>query len=374
MCPPAFVSPAPELNEYSTYEDIFKLIMRLKSGHGLPLNVLSDVDPYQFTPSNLPAGIWYLWSGKKTAAVNGFWRSTGEAREIYSTSTIIGLRKTFNFYEGPSPDGKKTNWMMQKYTAADKFTTDKFTSKPDQKALYRVFMVDDNVSGQISKSELLAKNIDVMGGPSAMVNRSPDLPIEDFLELNDLVNPLSPTTNGSPDRSSGIANRSPDPPIEDDALSGDFLEMNDLDIPLSRSTSSADSSCMTMSMTSEEMFDLDALLDEIGDDTVGTEIQDSSVKLNVSAPAKLKEVVVQPTTLESLNNGEETKLCTEETSKTNSTPQNDPADHCIASTSKGVNATPSPSSSEGSSKEEKRDRANRHKKRKMMKYLCFLAF
>ncbi|PWA34563.1 No apical meristem (NAM) protein [Artemisia annua] len=370
MCPPAFVSPAAELNEYSTYEDIFKLIMQLKSGHGLPLNVLSDVDPYQFTPSNLPAEVWYLWSGKKTDAVNGFWKSTGVACEIYSTSTISGLRKTFNFYEGRSPDGKKTNWIMQKYTA-----TDKFTSKPDQKALYRVFMVDDNVSGQISKSELMAKNIDVVGGPSSMVNRSPDPPVEDFLELNDLVNPLSPTTNGSPDRPSGIANRSPDLPIEDDALSGDFLELNDLDIPLSRSTSSADSSCMTMSMTSEELFDdLDALLGELGDDTVDTQIQDSNVKLNVSAPAKLKEVVVQPTTLESLNNGEETKLCKEETSKTNSTPQNDPADHCIASTSNGVNATPSPSSSEGSSKEEKRDRANRHKKRKMMKYLCFLAF
>ncbi|GJR91998.1 putative NAC domain-containing protein [Tanacetum coccineum] len=369
MCPPAFVSPAAELNEYSTYEDIFRLIMRLKSGHGLPVNVLSDVDPYQYTPSNLPAGMWYFSSGKKTDTVNGFWRSTGEACEIYSTSTIIGLRKTFSFYEGRAPEGKKTNWMMQKYT-----TTDKVTSKPDHKALYRVFMVDDNISGRISKSELFVKNIDDVGGPSAMANQSPDPPIGDFLELNDLVNPLSPATNGSPDRPSGIANRSPTLPIEDYALSGDFLEMNDLDIPLSRSTSSADSSCMTMSMTSEELFDLDALLGELGDDTVGTEIKDSSAKMNVSAPAKLKEVVVQPTTLESLNDGEETKPCTEETSKTDSTPQNDPGNHCIASTSNGANATPSSSSSEGSSKEEKRDRANRHKKRKMMKYLCFLAF
>ncbi|GJS59019.1 hypothetical protein Tco_0653803 [Tanacetum coccineum] len=57
MCPPAFVSPAAELNEYSTYEDIFRLIMRLKSGHGLPVNVLSDVDPYQYTPSNLPVAL-----------------------------------------------------------------------------------------------------------------------------------------------------------------------------------------------------------------------------------------------------------------------------------------------------------------------------
>ena len=79
---------------------------------------------YVFWTANcFAADMWYLWSGKKTDAVNGFWKSTGEACEIYSTSTITSLRKTFNFYEGRSPDGKKNNWMMQKYVATDKFTS-----------------------------------------------------------------------------------------------------------------------------------------------------------------------------------------------------------------------------------------------------------
>ncbi|KAJ0764837.1 hypothetical protein HanPI659440_Chr08g0296641 [Helianthus annuus] len=52
-----------------------------------------------------------------------------------------------------------------------------------------------------------------------------------------------------------------------------------------------------MKMSSEELFDLDALLRELGDDIVDQEIQDSRIKLNLSAPAELTQVVMQPTTL-----------------------------------------------------------------------------
>ncbi|KAL8230864.1 hypothetical protein R6Q57_000642 [Mikania cordata] len=342
MCPPAPIPPAVELSEFSTDETIINALLLIQKGFTLPKTVLHDVDPFQFTPSNLPAGVWYYWSRSKTDTTNGFWRSTGEACEIHKTSLVIGLRKTLQFCKGPADDGQKTKWIMQEYT-----TTDKETSKLDPRALYRVFSVDDISSedGLISKNELLVKNGDDMAGPSDLANQP-----------------------------------SSDQPLDVAVLGDDFLELDDLDTPLSRTTSFADSSCMTMSMTSDDLFDSAALLCELGDDTVDQEIQDSRIKLNISAPGKLKQVVMQPTTLGSLDNFKESKPCTGQTSKTNPIPENTSTSNEVdtppASPQPQPSSSPQPSSnsSEGSSKDEKKDRANRTKKRKIMKFLCFLAF
>lgn len=96
----------------------------------------------------------------------------------------------------------------------------------DSRALYRVFLMDDSSSGS---------------GPPAMADQSQDQP--------------------------SVANQSPDRLLEDYVLRGDYLELNDLAIPLSRTTS-ADSSCMTRSITSEDFFDSEALLRELGDDNI----------------------------------------------------------------------------------------------------------
>ncbi|XP_076939797.1 NAC domain-containing protein 78-like [Bidens hawaiensis] len=309
MCPPESIHPAVqlELNEYSTDEAVFESLMRFKSGSALPLNVLSGVDPYQFTPSNLPAGMWYIWSGSRPDTESGFWMSTGETSEIHS-SLVICLRKTLQFYEGPVSDGQKTNLMMQEYT-----TNDKCNSKPDSRALYRVFLMDDSSGGS---------------GPPAMADHSQDQP--------------------------SVANQSPDRLLEDYVLRGDYLELDDLAIPLSRTTS-ADSSCMTRSITSEDFFDSDALLRELGDDNIDH---------------GSRKVVPQPTTLGS--HVKESKPCTGQTSKTNPASKREPRDRCnnrTANEPKTSASSPSSSSSEGSSKG---GRKHRTKKRKIMKYLCFL--
>ncbi|XP_071731472.1 uncharacterized protein [Rutidosis leptorrhynchoides] len=371
MCPPVFIPFAAELDEYSTDEAIFELLMQLKSGCSLPKNVVSGVDPYQFRPSNHSANIWYFWSGTKMDAENGFWKSTGAACEIYSNSMIIGWRKTLQFYEGRAPDGQKPKWIMQEYT-----TTDKCSCKPgqDDGGLYKLFLVDDGSIEQPSKSELLVKSIDDVAGPSAMAALSPDL--EPLLAISD-QSPEQPSTmaNRSPEPPSDMANRSPELPIGD--YFGDYLELDDLDIPLSRTTSSASSSCITTSMTSDDLFDAHALLRDLADEPVDQGNQDPRIKLNLAVPAKLKEVVVQPASLGSLNKYDESKRSRGQTSKTDPTAQKEPGDRPDEGTSKGFNSSSSPSSSsEGSSKEEKKDRISRRtKKRKMMKYLCFfLAF
>jgi len=418
MCPPESIPYVVELNEYSTDEAVFTSLIQIKRGYSLPLNVLSDVDPYQFTPSNIPvlgAGMWFFWSGSKTDTENGFWRSTGETCEI-RPSMIMCLRKTLQFYEGPASDGQKTNLMMQEYT-----TNDKCSNQQDTRALYRVFLMDGSSSGsgRLSKSELLVKKLDNVAGLSAVANQSPDQPLTVANQSSDQPSAVAKQSQDQPsavayqsqdqpsavanqsqdqpsavanqsqdqpsalayqsqgqpsamaseseDQPSALANQSPDWLLGDYVSRGDYLELDDLAIPLSRTTS-ADSSCMTRSVTSEDLFDSDALLCELGDDNAD---HDSRLKLNLSAPAKLKQAVMQPTTLESLT--EESKPCTGQTSKTNPTPESKPGDRCNNSTSNeaGTSSSSSSSSSEGSSKEERKALT---KKRKMMKFLCFLAF
>ncbi|CAI9281729.1 unnamed protein product [Lactuca saligna] len=346
MCPPASsILPAAQLGDYLTDEGICKFLMMIKNGSSsLPDYILPDVDPFQFSPANYPENMWYFWAGRKRETEFGFWKSKGEACEIYSTPSVSGFRKTLEFYEGKSPDGQKTNWVMQKYTV-----TEKFISKPDPRALYKVFLVDESISGRLStKSQLLEKNVDDVAGPSAMANDSPS---GDFLELDDLAVPL-PRTPDSGDVGDYVPR------------GGDYLEMDDLATPLSRTTSATDSSCMTM--TSEEYFDSEALMRELEDDNGVQEIQESKIQLNLSVPSKLKEVVINTTTLGSVESDKDQKPST-----TGPTSQNEPG-----GTSNATNKSPaSSSSSEGSSsKEEKKDRVNRTKKRKVMKYLCFLAF
>ena len=77
-------------------------------------------------------------------------------------------------------------------------------------------------------------------------------------------------------------------------LRGDYFELNDLIDPGCHSSSSANSSCLTM--TSEECFDSIALLQELEDDIKDQEMKDSSLKYNLSTPAKSKEVVICPPT------------------------------------------------------------------------------
>ncbi|KAI3767229.1 hypothetical protein L2E82_17317 [Cichorium intybus] len=274
MCPPASsIAPVSKLEEHFTNEAICKFLMQLKNGCSISLEkVLSDVDPYEFSPSNLPPDMWYFWSGAKRALESGFWMSTGEACEIYSTPLVTCFRKTFEFYEGRASHGQKTNWVMQKYTV-----TDKLISKPDPRALYEVFMVDESSSGRLSKSQLLEKIMDDVAGPSSMGDDSPDHPTGDFLELDDLAIPLSPSA-----------------------------------------------SCTTM--TSEEYFDSEALMRELGDDNGSQQIQESKVNPNISVPAKLKQVVVNKTTttLGSLDSDKEHKPRTGQTSKTGPTSINKP--------------------------------------------------
>lgn len=339
MCPPASVPLAAEIGEYWTDEGIFTSLLNFKSGSPLPSNVTSDVNPYQYRPSDLPADLWYFCSCVKKDAKCGFWVETGDAREMVSNSTILGSRTTLQFNEGQAPHGQKTDWVMQEYRITEKFKD----NLKDNRVLCRVFLADE--SRPLSGHNVELKTV-------SNVNTKEHISTSELLEKTEENN-----TGMSSRRSHDFLENSSE---MDCILRGDYFELNDLIDPGYHSSSSANSSCLTM--TSEEYFDSIALLQELEDDIKDEEMKDSSLKFNLSTPVKSKEVVICPPTSVSLRKGEECKACDQKTSKVDE------------STSNGVNATESSSDSEGTLKEGKKKEVGRMKKRKMMKYLCFMAF
>lgn len=356
MCPPASVPLAAEIGEYWTDEGIFTSILNFKSGSPLPSNVISDVNPYQYSPSDLPADLWYFCSCIKKDAKYGFWLETGDACEMVSNSNILGSRTTLRYYEGQAPHGRKTDWVMQEYRITEKFKD----NLKDHRALCRVFLADDNTpfSGHNIANIDVKTSINLEPKTVSHVNTREHISTSELLEKTMGNNTGSPLMTSR--RSQDVLENTSE---MDCILMGDYFELNDLIDPGCHSSSSANSSCLTM--TSEEYFDSIALLQELEDDIKDQEMKDSSLKFNLSTPVKSNEVVISPPTSVSLRNGKECKPFDEKTSKDNER---------IGSTSNSVNTRASSSNSEGTSKEGKKVDAGRTKRRKMMKYLCFLAF
>jgi len=57
----------------------------------------------------------------------GYWKATGSDKRISSSSNacngIVGIRKTLIFYEGKSPKGSRTDWVLHEYRLANAETT-----------------------------------------------------------------------------------------------------------------------------------------------------------------------------------------------------------------------------------------------------------
>ncbi|KVH98387.1 No apical meristem (NAM) protein [Cynara cardunculus var. scolymus] len=271
--------------------------------------------------------LWYFCSCVKKDAKCGFWVETGDACEVVSNSTILGSRTTLQFYEGQAPYGRKTDWVMQEYRITEKFKD----NLKDHRALCRVFLADDNRPFTGHSIANIDGKICINLDPKTVshVNTREQISTSELLENK---------TGMSSRRSQDFLENSSE---MDCLLRGDYFELNDLIDPGYHSSSSANSSCLTM--TSDEYFDSIALLQELEDDIKDQEMKDSM----------------------SVGNAEECKAFDQKASK---------VDERIGSTSNGVNATASSSDPEGTSKEGKKEDVGRTKKRKMMKYLCFMAF
>ncbi|KAA8537666.1 hypothetical protein F0562_027344 [Nyssa sinensis] len=316
MCPPAPAPLAADISVYWTDEELCLSLAKIIRGSPLPGNVLADVNPYQHMPSKLPDGVWYfICSEQKKDTEIGSWKAKGEACEIFANAAITGWRTTLEFYEGQAPNGQKTDWIMQEYMISDKGLCE--NSKPKESGLLlRVFLsgerspnhkkhhkqggidnagrnhfhslasvvpIADNTSGQRSTSESQVKNRNDAGGLLTITRNFQNLPVENLPE-NDYI------------------------------LRDDFLELDDLADPESPSSSSDNSS--RLSSSADEYFNSVALLRDLGgENNQDWDGKDTNFKFSVSASVRPNEVVMYPVTLGSLVSSNGSKSATEETVK-----------------------------------------------------------
>ncbi|XP_044511562.1 NAC domain-containing protein 76-like isoform X3 [Mangifera indica] len=299
MCPPA-ASPLPDIDISSTYEELFGSLEKMNKGYPLPSNVINDVDPYNHMPSNLPDGLWFLVSCKDNKSVqHGHWKAKGEACEIFSNSLITGWRTTLEFYDGQDPHGCKTDWVMQEYRITQKKWC-KSKKAEDVSSLCRVFLIDRSGPTHEKKQKMAAVSAaDINGGThidpaelsSARVNHDRDQGSTSKHQVLQVNNDNDETKEM--------------PAMENHLSRDDYLELLDLVDPLSPSSSSENSSCLTMS--SDEYFDSWALLQELETkNNNGIAAKNAGYKYSFPTSQKSNEVVMLPESLVSLERSKST--------------------------------------------------------------------
>lgn len=97
----------------------------------LPAAIIPEInvckhDPWDL-PGNCEAQERYFFSPKEAKYRNGnrmnrttkcgYWKATGSDKRISSSTCngIVGIRKTLIFYEGKSPKGSRTDWVLHEY-------------------------------------------------------------------------------------------------------------------------------------------------------------------------------------------------------------------------------------------------------------------
>ncbi|KAL4283629.1 hypothetical protein GQ457_16G013910 [Hibiscus cannabinus] len=355
-------SPPASLGFTCTMEELFISLNKFTTGSPLPSNVLNVVDPYQYEPQNLPDDFWFLSSSKGNADIeHGLWKTREEAIEVFSNSDIIGWRTTLEYYSGQVPYESKTNWVMQAFSTTQKRPSDA-NAKKESICLYRVFLVRSNEMQQnVSGARIDAENLlpeppvlDVNCSTRIGSSSNPQVNKHDETEVSRVAERLPALENQGQD----IVEVDFFSGAENDFFSGgDFLELNDLDNPASPSSSRA------MSFSSDECFDSMAFLQELDEDQV-SEHNETGRNLNVSASNIPGEAVTVPAPLAgSLASIEGSDSDTDDLFKNTS---------FVPNSASGGEGTSSSSSSSATRGRRMGDGGRMNEFRK--KYICFMPF
>ncbi|CAI0425483.1 unnamed protein product [Linum tenue] len=367
MCPPS-LNPNAEIGFDCTPEEICSSLHKMMKGSPLPSNVVDDICPYIYTPSNLPADIWYLIEksmDKDKETETGLWKVKGEALKLFTNAAITGWRSTLEYYEGQSPSVLKTDWLMQQYWVTETNLDGSSKQAKESSSLCRVFIEQEHIS-----------------------HKREELDAQRLLVAASSTNSSGSTSKAEVDRAA-VADQLADD-LETDAdcyARGDYLEMLDLDIPLFSSSSTDNSSCMSLS--SDEYFDSLALLREIESESI-----QESLQKNVAASCKPDEMILGPASPGSIVNIHQSQqTCEQSESKptcelsaqvAGPSGSNDEVNkrrsrkHKLAYKDKGSSSDSSHgghSSSGGDGGEKKASSSKgRTKKKRKNKYFCFMPF
>ncbi|OMO87631.1 No apical meristem (NAM) protein [Corchorus capsularis] len=279
----------------TNFKEPFILLDKLSSGSPLPSNVLDGVNPYICEPQNLPVGCWFLINSKESINTeNGFWKTKGEACEVFSDTNVIGWRTNLE------AEYRERHYVMEVFSTTQKRLYDE-NEKKETISLSRVLLVP---------SEEVNQNVSSAGVDTETRNNMTHPPVLNAHSSTRISSSRNPEVKKHDEKEAlAVAERLPAPGHHEDHLgnhfsreqldyfsrSGDFLEIQDLDNPQSPSSSSENSSAMSVS---SDNFSDAIRLEDLDDPIV--EQNDASRRLNVSAAKKPDEVVVIPATLESL--------------------------------------------------------------------------
>ncbi|XP_030950416.1 NAC domain-containing protein 13-like [Quercus lobata] len=372
MCP----LPVPSgIESDVTAEKIIGCLCKIDKGdlRDHPSNLMSDIDFLRYDPENLPPGMWFLIHSEVDGVYDhGKWSIKGEAYKIVLDSMTTCLRTTFEHYKGQGPHERRTNWVMHEYRIL-KSRQFEGSNMKETNSLCGVFRYGEQSQNHEKQLKLGSTNT----------------ASENHIHTTQSVVPNADNSIGQSSTSQpqvsvadnrvilALRERSPDHQHQnlhevEDHPEDDYLEILDLENPLSPSSSS-ESSCVTIS--SDDWFDSVALMQEM-------ESENNQRNAGyVSAPVKPNMVVVLPATSGSLNR--EKMLTPSEIPKTDSsTPESavhrqgskipKPNLRNEGSSSNSHNLTPPFSSHIVPADQE--NTAAVVRKKKFRKYLCFMPF
>ncbi|KAJ7957202.1 NAC domain [Quillaja saponaria] len=121
----------------------------------LPASIIPEINVCKYDPWDLPGHCEqerYFFSFKEAKYRNGnrmnrttnsgYWKATGSDKTISCSSRsndIAGIKKTLVFYEGKSPNGSRTDWVMHEYHLVNSTQNSSMTQIGDR-VLCRIFL------------------------------------------------------------------------------------------------------------------------------------------------------------------------------------------------------------------------------------------
>ncbi|KAF3334131.1 NAC transcription factor 29-like protein [Carex littledalei] len=275
-----------DIRNWPCEENYITHLATRRKGDAIPQGVIS-VNPFSSNPWDFPEDSWYLfeenpneekWEGDVTRTENGFWKWSSTV--TISTESTFGFRNVFEFYQGNTPVGTRTGWMMYQYHGRP--NREQATHAQENISLCRLLwqnMERANSSRPnnspsacadfcTSEPEMITIKEAREAGGNVLVNVSQD----SFIELKDLM-----SSDGEISELYGFSDR-------------DFLEFNDILISDTASTSSENSS--DMSVNSEDYFNIGDMLRMIArDGPVSAEEEKDDCVSSFTGPVQYDQAV-----------------------------------------------------------------------------------